>query len=439
MRRSSGFLSIIRSQFSSHRHRAQRIVSVVASFAFFAICGNAHGGTMLDQEQLIYNGGTSARTLPGYSVWQSFTAGITGTLSEIDMGFFDPMQGDGTLRIYGGEGTGGTLYETVTVPVVGIGNGPLTWNDWSVSVPIIAGQQYTFDLTPNPLTLPDPYGVCNGPNSYPGDVFGFSDPSGQYPTTSDAVFRTYVTTVPKAALWTSAVSGSWSDSTKWTGGVVPNAVGAGAVFSASTTTTLIVTLDGPQTIGTLVLGSGTPGVGYTLSGSGSNTLTLNNSGGGATITVIDGNHVINAPVVLADNLVVTTGGTNAWTFAFRNASSITDNGGGYSLTMNGTGGKLILTGSDSYGGGTTVSAGALIATSATALPDGTSLTIGAGATFIFDPTTAAIPMVKRSSPLLAASPAAAVAAVPEPGTFALLAAGLVVGFGVWRGRRGIRD
>ena len=53
-------------------------------------------------------------------------------------------------------------------------------------------------------------------------------------------------------------------------------------------------------------------MGYTLSGSGANTLTLNNSGSGATIAVANGSHAINAPVVLADNLTVSGSGTLAF-------------------------------------------------------------------------------------------------------------------------------
>ena len=86
-----------------------------------------------------------------------------------------------------------------------------------------------------------------------------------------------VTSVFLPSTWTAAVSGSWSNSGNWTGGV-PNAVGAGAVINASTTAALTITVDAPQTLGTLLLGnSAAAGVGYTLSGTGSNTLTLNNS------------------------------------------------------------------------------------------------------------------------------------------------------------------
>ena len=46
---------------------------------------------------------------------------------------------------------------------------------------------------------------------------------------------------------------------------------------------------------------------------------------------------------------------------------------------------LILSGTNSYTGGTTVEAGTLLATTNTATPDGTSLTVAAGGTFAFDP------------------------------------------------------
>jgi autotransporter-associated beta strand protein len=209
---------------------------------------------------------------------------------------------------------------------------------------------------------------------------------------------------------------------------VPNGVGVGATFNVPTTAAVTVTLNTPVTLGSLQFGnSGSPRTGYVLSGSGSNTLTFNNSGNGATITVTDGTHAIDAPVVLAENLTVTTGGTNPWTLSFGTASSITDNGAGYSLTMSDTGGTLILSGSDSYTGGTFVEAGTLEITTAAALPAGTSFTVGAGGAFIFDPMATAAP--------LAASAAGSVAPVPEPGTLVLLQAGaMLAAFAAWRQR-----
>jgi autotransporter-associated beta strand protein len=180
--------------------------------------------------------------------------------------------------------------------------------------------------------------------------------------------------------WASAVSGSWSTSANWTVSV-PNAIGVAAVINAPTNSQLTVTLDEPVTLGALLLGnSASSAAGYTLNGSGANALVWNNSGSGARITVTDGTHAINAPVVLNDNLLVTSGGTSSWTLSFGTASSITDNGGGFSLTMSGTGGTLVLGGSNTYTGGTTVSAGTLVAASPYALNAHARLTIAAAGT-----------------------------------------------------------
>lgn len=92
---------------------------------------------------------------------------------------------------------------------------------------------------------------------------------------------------------------------------------------------------------------------------------------------------------------------------------------------------MVLSGTDSYFGGTVVEAGTLIAATGGAVPGGTSLTIGAGGTFIFDPSANAVPAVVFPS----ASASSPVSAVPEPGTLALLIVGLVVGFAAWRRRK----
>ncbi len=174
---------------------------------------------------------------------------------------------------------------------------------------------------------------------------------------------TLALTAGSASVWSAAgyplvSGGSWSLAGNWTGGV-PNAVGAIAAINAPTTAAATITLDKPQTIGLLELGnSASPTVGYTLSGTGTNTLTFNNAGNGATIAVTDGTHAINAPVVLADNLQV-TGNNSGWTLSFGGApsgsGSIT---GGYGLTMGGNG-TLILSGQNTYTGVTTLTSGIL--------------------------------------------------------------------------------
>ena len=177
------------------RHSRILFGHVLALAVALACVGAAQAAPVVDQQQLVYNGGTSARTLPGYTVWQSFTAGITGTLTEIDMGFFNDMSGSAQLEILAGAGTGGAVLQTLTVPVVGITQPGVTWNAWGVNVPVTAGSVYTFNITPNAATLPDPYGVAIGSNSpYAGGTMGLNDPSGSYTTSFDIVFRTYVDT-----------------------------------------------------------------------------------------------------------------------------------------------------------------------------------------------------------------------------------------------------
>ncbi len=94
-------------------------------------------------------------------------------------------------------------------------------------------------------------------------------------------------------------------------------------------------------------------------------------------------------------------------------------GGDGSLTKTGAG-NLVLSGSDSYTGGTNVDAGTLYVTNSSALPDGTNLTVGPGGTFVFDPSVGGAPAANHDS--VAASRGAV--AVPEPGTLVLLAAAI---------------
>jgi autotransporter-associated beta strand protein len=221
--------------------------------------------------------------------------------------------------------------------------------------------------------------------------------------------------------WIGSLGGSWTNAANWT--VAPaNAAGAQAVVGAGTPVPLTITLDGPQTLGQLTLANSTTGsTGYTLAAGSGGTLTLSNSGAAtsADILVLSGSHGISAPVVLAENLtIVPSAGTT-----LDISGAISQSAAGKALELDGPG-TLVLSGSDTYSGGTVVLAGTLIATAPAALLDGSKLSVGNDLSAFPGAVSAGAPVTS-----------VAVSPVPEPGTLALLVAGLVIGFGVWRRRK----
>ena len=138
---------------------------------------------------------------------------------------------------------------------------------------------------------------------------------------------------------------------------------------------------------------------------------------GTNATLSAGTVQINGGTLLADGPAATI--TSSLIYASSAASTYQGilTGAGNSLTLDNPAALLILSGSsNSYTGDTVVAAGTLEITSAGAIPDGTSLTVGAGGTLIFDPSAAGSPV----------SDSAAAATVPEPGTLALLTSGVLL-------------
>jgi fibronectin-binding autotransporter adhesin len=205
-----------------------------------------------------------------------------------------------------------------------------------------------------------------------------------------------------------AGNGNWSVGTNWSTGSSPNAPGQLAGLNQSNSGSVAINLDLPVTLGALQFGTSTTS--YTLSG---NTLTFSNPGAASTVTVLGGTHAIESAVYLqGGGLAISVSNSGS----LRIGGDISDDGNQESLILNGDGsGQLVLSGTNTYTGGTYVNAGSLVVDSAASLPDGSSLTVGAGASSFFAPLSA--------GPTAAASPAG-LAAVPEPGTLWLLLAAL---------------
>jgi autotransporter-associated beta strand protein len=190
-----------------------------------------------------------------------------------------------------------------------------------------------------------------------------------------------------------------------------------------------ITLDVPVSLAALSFS----GTNYTLTGT-SGSLTMNAASGTASVTVTGGSQTIaSAMQISGGTLAVVL--SNSGELAI--SGNISDDNGVRSLMLAGDGsGTLILSGTantyGSSGGGTIVEQGTLIVNNSGAMADGSNLTVGAGGTFIFDPT--------MSGVSIDASPSLRPEVVPEPGTLALLGvAGLVAAVAAWRRKKGIRD
>ena len=130
------------------------------------------------------------------------------------------------------------------------------------------------------------------------------------------------------------------------------------------------------------------------------------------------------PMSLTGNATVQAGDPLGNPQSIALSGNLSGNG---ALTVVG-GGTLTLSGTNNYTGGTIVNGGELILTTATAVLDGSNLTVGNPGAF---------PAPIIPSPTVSSEPAAAasMAPVPEPGSLALLAAGAAVAAWSWKRRQ----
>ena len=156
-------------------------------------------------------------------------------------------------------------------------------------------------------------------------------------------------------VWSASGGGtfSWGTGGNWLGGIAPNGAGDTALFGTAVGSgTATITPGSAQTVSGLTF-SPAAGGSYALSGSGGNSLQLANGGSSASISVTGGSDAINAPIVLDDNVNVTT-----VTGSGLSISGAISQSGSHALTLSGSG-IVTLSGSDSYTGGTTVNGGTL--------------------------------------------------------------------------------
>ncbi len=190
------------------------------------------------------------------------------------------------------------------------------------------------------------------------------------------------------ATWTSTSSGNWNTNANWDTNIFPNESAAVANFTQSAIPTLTVTLDNTEiVVGTIALDSAGN---YTIAQTFGSFSFQVATGDSANITVTNTNgngaHTITPQIALTlCPLIVTQNSTGTLTIS----SIIGGDASTQSITKLGTG-TLVLSGANSYGGGTLINAGILTVTSDGNLgAAGTTATIGGG-TLRFDTSGGAI-------------------------------------------------
>ena len=157
-----------------------------------------------------------------------------------------------------------------------------------------------------------------------------------------SLMATNLITVAPFATWTNAnASGNWSDATSWDPSVIPD-LGASVVFAGAGATAVVNNVS--RNVGNVTFDATG---GFTVTASGGAGLTISN---GIAVTT-NFSYTLAAPVVL--------GGNNLWSVSSNGSLQVSGPVSGMNSIIEDGGGTLILSGTNSYSGSTTVSNGTL--------------------------------------------------------------------------------
>ena len=162
--------------------------------------GRGLGAAALDQQQLTGGAGFGAAT-----AWQSFTAGVSGNLTQLDFRISSPTATatSATLSVYAGEGTSGTLLTTQAIAVsYTAGSNQYQQFPLATVVPVVAGRQYTYLLqTTSPAYLGIDVSVATAANPYAGGIYSVN-------SNQDLLFKTYVAAITRTNILTALAGGN---------------------------------------------------------------------------------------------------------------------------------------------------------------------------------------------------------------------------------------
>jgi autotransporter-associated beta strand protein len=154
-----------------------------------------------------------------------------------------------------------------------------------------------------------------------------------------------------ACFWTSFLNSSWTVGSNWSTLSVPT---SGLVVFSGTNVGRTISLDGAQSADYLQFGDGINASSYTITAGSGGVLTLNGSGSLASISVLSGTHSIAAPLSISANLNIAPATGSLITVS----GNIHELSSGLSVSIS-DGGTAVLTGSNSYSGGTSIGSGLL--------------------------------------------------------------------------------
>ncbi|HEX5176943.1 MAG TPA: hypothetical protein VFV83_07940, partial [Chthoniobacteraceae bacterium] len=193
----------------------------------------------------------------------------------------------------------------------------------------------------------------------------------------------------RAETWNLSAAGSWNSAANWNPASIPNAPGAAVIFNGAATAlnpaqtgNRSVTLDAPQTVGSIHFNNDLLTFTNSLTAGSGGALTFDAvDAGPATITTTGtqtGNNTISARITLTDSLLAVVNNTTATSAAGSlNLTAAISGAGGF--TKEGPGLATFGTGAKTYQGPTVLNAGRMRISFAAAPTGTSSFTINSGA------------------------------------------------------------
>ncbi len=360
------------------RNGANRTLSLVVCGSAALILSGANtytGNTSVQGGVLIVDGslGSGGNVSVGAAATLS-GSGSVGNVSLAAGGTIAPgVLGSGTLTAASVAVNSGSILDYW----LGAGNG--ADGCLAVTGSLTLGSSVTVEVTPGGLWRPGTYvlataslAIVDNSNKFSGWTLagtGLGNDPYSFALSGNNLDLNVGGTAAVSGTWTASGGGSWNTPGNWMGSNMPTSEGDTALFgTAIGASSATVTMDGSHTLSALAF-STTGGGRYTINNGSGGTLALCNGASAVALSVSGGNQTIAVPVALGSNLAVTATTGSSLTVS----GSIS--GTGQAISFSG-GGVLVLSGPDTYTGGTTVSGGTLDFANPAAVPTTGILNVG---------------------------------------------------------------